>query len=284
MLDFNDTTTASIHVTATAAGALATPHAADTVSRTRDMTITGLLGHNTTRTWNGAGADTSSAYWADSAATRTENVSAASTFTDIVVTLPRSANPWPASGMIVRNATGTATVSKQGITRSLTVTRTVTITFNGTEFVPLTVGATAYTLDLATGPVTKNGRDATALGSSGRGWVGQPSLIGQRPGERPGRRAIWRRTSPNRGSTPRVRNAPQTGRDWSWCVPQGSLRYPRPCTAHSSSSWVGWPSRGRDQARAIARDCIGCVGHFDVRSLLHHDPVAQLVEQRTFNP
>jgi len=155
MLDFNDTTTASIHVTATATGALATAHAADTVSRTRDMTITGLLGRNTTRTWNGTGSDTSSAYWADSTATRTANVSAASTFTDIVVTLPRSTNPWPASGTITRDATGTATVTKQGITRSLTVTRTVTITFNGTEFVPLMVGTNAYTLDLATGAVTK---------------------------------------------------------------------------------------------------------------------------------
>jgi hypothetical protein len=32
----------------------------------------------------------------------------------------------------------------------------VGITFNGTEFVPMTVGSLNYTLDLATGKATKN--------------------------------------------------------------------------------------------------------------------------------
>ncbi len=156
MLAFNDTTTASVHITATASGVLTTAHGADTVSRTRDLTVSGLLGRNTTRTWNGTGSDTSSAYWADSVATRTANVSAASSLTDLVVTLPRSTNPYPTAGTITRDVTGTATISRDGITKSLTVTRTVTITFNGTEFVPLMVGTQSFTLDLATGEVTKH--------------------------------------------------------------------------------------------------------------------------------
>ena len=156
MLEFNDTTTASAKITSAESGVLTAPHGADTVSHQRTMTVSGLQGHNTTRTWNGSGSGNSSAYWTDSIATRTATVSSASTYTNIVVNLPRSTNPWPASGTISRNVTGTATISRLGVTKSMTVTRTVTITFNGTEFVPLTVGNESFTLDLATGEVTRS--------------------------------------------------------------------------------------------------------------------------------
>jgi hypothetical protein len=156
MLTRNDTTTASAHVVATTSGVRTTANGADTVTRVRTLTVTGLLGHNTTRTWNGTGTGTSNAYWADSVATRTATTAETSTFADVVVTLPRAANPYPTSGTVTRDVTGTGTVVKNGRTKSLTISRTVTITFNGTEFVPMVVGNTTYTLDLATGKITKN--------------------------------------------------------------------------------------------------------------------------------
>ncbi|MGA9836264.1 MAG: hypothetical protein WBQ26_03000 [Gemmatimonadaceae bacterium] len=156
MLAFNGATTASVHIVATETGVRSSATGADTISRVRDLTASGLLGHNTTRIWNGTGTRNDGGYWSDSIATRTAHVIDNTTFTNIVVDLPRASNPYPASGTITRMVSGAATVTRNGTTRSLTVTRTVTITFNGTEFVPMMVGNTAYTLDLATGTATKH--------------------------------------------------------------------------------------------------------------------------------
>jgi hypothetical protein len=151
-----DSTTASMNVQAVLAGIVATATGADTVNGTRNLTATGLLGHNTTRTWNGTGASTHGEFWTDSAASRTADVSFSSTFSNIVVQLPRSANPYPVSGSITRVVSGTGVVTKNGKTKSVTISRTVTITFNGTEFAAMTDGTNNYTLDLATGTATKS--------------------------------------------------------------------------------------------------------------------------------
>ena len=156
MLKFNDTTTASVRVQATVSGVRTLANGADTVSRVRDLTASGLLGRNSTRIWNGTGNGTSGAYWADSAASRTAHTTSSTTFTNIVVDLPRSTHPYPASGTIARAVSGTGTLTRNGATRTFTITRTVTITFNGTEFVPMVVGDDTFTLDLATGKVVKH--------------------------------------------------------------------------------------------------------------------------------
>jgi hypothetical protein len=154
LMDQFDSTTASVNVQATDVGVMATVFGADTVNRARNVTATGLLGHNTTRIWNGTASGTSGAYWADSAAVRTADVADNTTFTNIVVALPRASNPYPVSGTISRMVTGSGVVTKGDSTRAITISRNVTITFNGTEFVPMTVGSETYTLDLATGKTT----------------------------------------------------------------------------------------------------------------------------------
>jgi hypothetical protein len=156
MSKFNDTTTASINVTTTETGVRPTATGADTISGTRNLTASGLVGHNTTRLWNGTGNRSVGGYYTDSAASRTYDHTETTMFTNIVVTLPRTANPWPTSGSIARQASGVGTVTKGTKSRTFTTSRTVTVTFNGTEFVPMTVGSTNYTLDLATGKATKN--------------------------------------------------------------------------------------------------------------------------------
>ena len=153
---FNDSTVASVNVTTTETGVRPTATGADTISGSRNMTASGLAGHNTTRTWNGTGGRSVGGYYTDSAATRTYDNTESTTFSYIVVTLPRSSNPYPTSGSVSRQVTLTGTVTKGGKSKSFNTSRTVGITFNGTEFVPMTVGSTAYTLDLATGKATKN--------------------------------------------------------------------------------------------------------------------------------
>ena len=78
------------------------------------------------------------------------------TVSNVVVNLPRSSNPWPMSGSITRQISGTASISRSGVSKSFEVTRTVTITFNGTQYATVTVGGDSYTLDLSTGVATKN--------------------------------------------------------------------------------------------------------------------------------
>ena len=151
-----DSTTASMNVQSTENGVIAGAAGADTVNGSRNLTATGLLGHNTTRTWNGTGSGTHGAFWSDSAASRTADVSFNATFSNVVVALPRSSNPYPVSGSISRVVTGSGVVTKGDSTKTVTISRTVGITFNGTEFVPMTVGSQSYTLDLATGKATKN--------------------------------------------------------------------------------------------------------------------------------
>ena len=156
MMDHFDSTTASLNVQATYAGVAARDLGADTVAGTRNLTATGLLGHNTTRQWDGSAGGSGSGYYSDSTRSGTYNVSNTATFTAVVVALPRSANPYPVSGSVSRNVTGTGTVTKNGKSKQVTINRAVSITFNGTEFVPMTVGSQSYTLDLATGKATKN--------------------------------------------------------------------------------------------------------------------------------
>jgi hypothetical protein len=42
------------------------------------------------------------------------------------------------------------------VSKTFSVTRTVTITFNGTQYATVTTGGNTYTLDLSTGTWTKN--------------------------------------------------------------------------------------------------------------------------------
>ncbi|HEX4682893.1 MAG TPA: hypothetical protein VH277_09305, partial [Gemmatimonadaceae bacterium] len=156
MAHFNDTTTASANFQITVSGVHQRLLGADTISRTRNMTATGLLGHETTRTWNGTGTRSDGGYMQDTAKVRTYHTSDAVTFTNVVVKLPRTQNPWPQSGTVTRQISGTGSVVAGTTTRTFNVTKTVTITFNGTRLVPMMVGNVAFTLDLYTGKAVKN--------------------------------------------------------------------------------------------------------------------------------
>jgi hypothetical protein len=155
MSRYNDTTTASSNFQVAVNGVHPTLLGTDTISRIRTMTATGLLGHETSRTWNGTGNRSDGGYANDTERTGTYHTTDATTFTNVVVNLPRSANPWPMSGTVTRQIAGTGTVVKNGVTRTFTVSKIVTITFNGTRLVPMSIGGVAFTLDLYTGKAVK---------------------------------------------------------------------------------------------------------------------------------
>jgi hypothetical protein len=148
------TDSANFHVTVT--GVHTALAGQDTVNRNRSLTVSGLLGAETSRTWNGTGTRTDGGYRTGTDATRNYDINDQVTVANVVVKLPRSSNPWPVSGTITRHITGTASVTKNGVKKSFSVDRTVTITFNGSQTATVTVtGGSTWTLDLSTGVATQ---------------------------------------------------------------------------------------------------------------------------------
>jgi len=118
-----------------------------TLSRLRDMTVSGLLGEETERVWNGTGTDDRSRVrTSDEEGTRSYVLTGSTTTTDVVRAVDREAQPWPLSGTIARAITVEVTNGPNG-----DETRTVDalLTFDGTQFVTLIVNGEEFEIDLA---------------------------------------------------------------------------------------------------------------------------------------
>jgi hypothetical protein len=142
-------TTASASFTSSTSGSATRQGFSATYTRQRAFTVSGLAGDEATHTWNGTGsASHSRTQHADGGLTRSYGMTASTTVTAVVLPFPPAADAWPLSGTIVRQVTfsreGARGPGRDGA-------RTVTVTFNGTQFVPMTVNDRAFTLDLATG-------------------------------------------------------------------------------------------------------------------------------------
>ncbi len=119
------------------------------VTRHREMTITGLLGEEAEHTWNGTGNGVvARSRHPEGGVVRTYDMTSDVVIADVVKGLPRADNPYPKSGTITRHIK--AVVSKDGTVvgeRDLTAT----ITFNGSQFATVTVGADTWQVDLSQG-------------------------------------------------------------------------------------------------------------------------------------
>ena len=144
---FNALTTASIEIHVEMDGAVERDGWTATVSRVRDMVVSGLEGEETERTWNGTGTGTTtrSQHTDTAGETRSYGMVSEALIENVVVGLPRAENPWPLSGTITRTVTITITNGPNG---DEVRTRTVVLTFNGTQFVTLIVGDQTYEVDL----------------------------------------------------------------------------------------------------------------------------------------
>lgn len=154
---YGATTTAAANFKWTLAGDITRKRWSGSMSRTRDITLSGLLGANNTVTINGSGSGERqrTTFLRDSAGpnglTRSYDMQASTTITNVITPAIRLPDAWPVSGTIARNYTVTRTDATNGTT---TTTRNSIVTFNGTQFVDLVVNGKAFTLDLATGEVT----------------------------------------------------------------------------------------------------------------------------------
>ena len=125
-----------VQVTGSASGA----QFGTTVDRERSLSVTGLAGSETQRTWNGTGSGTTTNTFTSSVGTRTVTLVETDTTSDVVWVVSPTRAAYPASGTVVRRMSATTTVVGDR-SASFTATRRVQVTFNGTQRVPLEVSA-----------------------------------------------------------------------------------------------------------------------------------------------
>ena len=139
-------TTAWIHTTLTVEGSYSREGFEWSLNRSRDMTVTGLAGEETERTWNGSGEEARSrARVTDGETVRTYELSGTLDVENVVRGVPRSEYPYPLSGTITREVTVDVTNGPRG---DETITRTVVVTFDGTRYAQMTVNGELFEVDL----------------------------------------------------------------------------------------------------------------------------------------
>jgi hypothetical protein len=131
---FDSLTTASVELASTVSGTIRRARRTRTVDDRLELTISGLAGSETSRTWNGTGSSSRS----DSSAAGVRTSQSNTTVADVVVPVPFTQDAWPLSGSIT-----THLVTSGG------VDLTAVLTFNGTRYASLTVNGTTTTVDLA---------------------------------------------------------------------------------------------------------------------------------------
>ena len=129
---------------------------ADSSARSRVTELSNMAGNpDTLRIWNGNGSSYHFTSRQNPGGSRTVEMVASDTTTNLRYRLPRSANPYPLTGTIVRNVQVTRVRTPNDadpVTNART--RRVVIEFNGTSTATMTVNGEVFDLDLETGEVT----------------------------------------------------------------------------------------------------------------------------------
>jgi hypothetical protein len=116
------------------------------IDRSRDMTVTGLAGTETQRTWNGTGtSEVTRSRHNDSGEERSYEINCTLTVANVVVPVPNGDQRFPLSGTITHHCTITF---DGGPRDGQTVERTAVVTFNGTATATVTVGDRTFDIDL----------------------------------------------------------------------------------------------------------------------------------------
>ena len=164
--DYDKVTTASVHIVSESSGERNRSNESGTkswsskTSRTRDRTITGLEGDETTRTANGTGTKSKSrSHHSDENGDRSYDMTGTTVISDVVHAVPKKENPYPLSGTITRDITAVIVNGRNG---NETRTRHVVVTFDGTHLAHFTVNGESFEVDLSTrgkrNPVSKRGK------------------------------------------------------------------------------------------------------------------------------
>lgn len=142
--------TESVHSVFTLEGEIERPGMTATLTRSRDLWVTGLLGDEEIRTFNGTGEESHSrTRVSDDQGLRTFEMDATAVITDVVRAVDREAQPWPLSGSITRTWRVVIGTSQNG---EVVRERTATITFDGTQYALMVIDGEEFEVDLGAGP------------------------------------------------------------------------------------------------------------------------------------
>ena len=165
---YDDSTTATVHIVMEMSRERERRNWTASVMREREMTVTGLEGDETTRTVNGTGSSAvTRSRHSDSTGRGLRSYEMTGTWTmeDVVHAVPAETNPYPLSGTITRNMKVTITTEANG---TVTRTKEVIITFNGTQYPEMIVDGEAFEVDLGAGPGERPFRGGGHRGGFGR--------------------------------------------------------------------------------------------------------------------
>jgi hypothetical protein len=151
---YSATATDSINFQTHLSGALTRNGRTAWINHTRTLTVSGMAGAETQRTWNGTGVRSDSAHVTEAAVARRTKLQSIDVISSVVYRLPRSTNPYPLSGTITHDVTVSATVDRASGQSTRSATRHVVVTFNGTGTASMTIGTKSCTLDLTTRDVS----------------------------------------------------------------------------------------------------------------------------------
>lgn len=146
----NDITTASINFQLSVNGSVSRDTTfSGVVHRTRNVTVSGLLGVETTRRWDGFGASADTNTHRSALTTRTYAGTAVDSLKAVVYPQPRTSTSYPLSGTMIRVVNYLVT-SRGRSTEQRSVNRRVVTTYNGTAAVQIQSGSVTCTLHLDT--------------------------------------------------------------------------------------------------------------------------------------
>lgn len=141
---FDPLLTASVNIVVEMSGEVTRGDWTASVTRSRDLTVSGLEGEETTRIWNGTGEGTVNGSRTGDGEERSYDMVSSVLIEDVVIGIPRDQNPFPLSGTITRNISLTIVRGDRQESRE----RTVVIEFDGTQFATLTVNGETFEVDL----------------------------------------------------------------------------------------------------------------------------------------
>ena len=144
---YDDATTESVETQFSFSASIERHNWSASVEREREIRVSGLTGNETSWTWNGSGSASSSRERHRGEATREYSTESSFSISDVVVPAVRSNSNWPTSGTVTAQVTATIVGGPHDGER---YSREVTVTFNGTNLVPITVNGVEYTFNLAT--------------------------------------------------------------------------------------------------------------------------------------
>ena len=147
---YDPMTTASIHFVMEVGGDVQRTGWSGSLSRTRDMTVSGLENEETTRIFNGSGTETiKKSRVLDDGTEATFDMQGTFTHTALEIPVPGSESRYPLSGTVTRTLSVTVVNGPNGdVTRNVNVV----ITFNGTNTATAVANGETYEIDLDTRP------------------------------------------------------------------------------------------------------------------------------------